>query len=807
MFSLEMEGELFKEANDVGLFAGPMTSCEAELQELMRQIDIMVHNRKMEWETELEGVKGQLRSSDKEVMSQRALLEVKHQEVGRLQHQLDSSKEDQRLLTSQYEQKLAQLGTQLSSLQQDYERVQRHHSKQAVGAEKEKSQVTAQFQDTLDELKKAQLAIQEYESKGSGWEIQKRAFKQQIQSLETQRTTMADKLELLKQQAFGYQDQLGKRRQLLEQTEMNFKSRLAHLEGCLTRSQDAVEDKNNVIQRLEKRLDEMEDSRRNEDGERRERDGRFHKMDAHIKHLEDETNHLRCELESRDGLIRSAEQTMKQHKHQLAQMEESLALKDDMIRCLKEDGAQETVHQIHELQYELDEKATETSRLIKAETQLKNETHRLQTRLDESHLECARLNTDLAKKIDELRHLEGSQVKQLKQQLNQAKELSKEQEQHYLSHLDGMRSEVAALTSDLHHRDMTLATLSHKIASAERNEREEAQKSERHQHELQITNAQLDALRIENQSLRDGTGSPDSNTQDMRHAERQLQELKNMHKQHMKESQVLQEENSILQRKLTSMTQQLHDSEVTQQNRYQAVMQESNNKMTQITLEHERKLKILAERHNHDAELLQCQLDTTVLQDDSEISRLRDLCSSLKGKLKEKTHLLNRLQGENNAMAGFVSNVETIATSPPYPSPSSTHRKSSHHSPRHPSSPSSSSIQSPHELSLSSTTPRTRRQSPAARKLFEDDYNAAAMPEILGFPELVIPSNDVDSKRPDSRQSITASFMAEDLRRTKDLEQLLDDHIANLEQQTDDTIHRRRIGGDGGDLLGQENRV
>ncbi len=58
-----------------------MTSCEAELQELMRQIDIMVHNRKMEWETELEGVKGQLRSSDKEVMSQRALLEVNHQEV------------------------------------------------------------------------------------------------------------------------------------------------------------------------------------------------------------------------------------------------------------------------------------------------------------------------------------------------------------------------------------------------------------------------------------------------------------------------------------------------------------------------------------------------------------------------------------------------------------------------------------------------------------------------------------------------------------------------------------------------------
>ena len=50
-----------------------------------------------------------------------------------------------------------------------------------------------------------------------------------------------------------------------------------------------------------------------------------------------------------------------------------------------------------------------------------------------------------------------------------------------------MRSEVAALTSDLHHRDNTLAVLSQKLASAERNEREESQKAERHQHELQVS--------------------------------------------------------------------------------------------------------------------------------------------------------------------------------------------------------------------------------------------------------------------------------------------------------------------------------
>lgn len=51
-----------------------------------------------------------------------------------------------------------------------------------------------------------------------------------------------------------------------------------------------------------------------------------------LQHLEDENSHLRLELESQDGLIRNAEQSMKQHKHQLAQMEESVALKEDMIR-------------------------------------------------------------------------------------------------------------------------------------------------------------------------------------------------------------------------------------------------------------------------------------------------------------------------------------------------------------------------------------------------------------------------------------------------------------------------------------------
>ena len=51
-----------------------------------------------------------------------------------------------------------------------------------------------------------------------------------------------------------------------------------------------------------------------------------------LQGLEDENSQLTSELQARDDLITSAEQTMKQYKHKIAQMEESLALKTDMIR-------------------------------------------------------------------------------------------------------------------------------------------------------------------------------------------------------------------------------------------------------------------------------------------------------------------------------------------------------------------------------------------------------------------------------------------------------------------------------------------
>ena len=59
-----------------------MSTCEAELQELMKQIDLMVQNKKLEWERDLHSAETKLQLKDRECTMQRATVEQKSREVG-----------------------------------------------------------------------------------------------------------------------------------------------------------------------------------------------------------------------------------------------------------------------------------------------------------------------------------------------------------------------------------------------------------------------------------------------------------------------------------------------------------------------------------------------------------------------------------------------------------------------------------------------------------------------------------------------------------------------------------------------------
>ena len=58
-----------------------MVNAEKELQELMKQIDLMVATKKRDWEREREGLQSRLAVREKECLMQKSTLEQKHKEV------------------------------------------------------------------------------------------------------------------------------------------------------------------------------------------------------------------------------------------------------------------------------------------------------------------------------------------------------------------------------------------------------------------------------------------------------------------------------------------------------------------------------------------------------------------------------------------------------------------------------------------------------------------------------------------------------------------------------------------------------
>ena len=58
-----------------------MVNAEKELQDLMKQIDVMVAGKKREWEREREGLQSRLSVREKECLMQKSTLEQKHKEV------------------------------------------------------------------------------------------------------------------------------------------------------------------------------------------------------------------------------------------------------------------------------------------------------------------------------------------------------------------------------------------------------------------------------------------------------------------------------------------------------------------------------------------------------------------------------------------------------------------------------------------------------------------------------------------------------------------------------------------------------
>ncbi|XP_013921107.1 PREDICTED: deuterosome protein 1-like [Thamnophis sirtalis] len=104
--------------------------CDAELQQLMHQIDIMVNKKKLEWEKKMQGLEARMTIRNEELASAQSKLDQKGQEVGLLRQKLDSLQKSKYEMAQNYDAQLQALKIQFAKLTQSYEKLQLHQLKQ-----------------------------------------------------------------------------------------------------------------------------------------------------------------------------------------------------------------------------------------------------------------------------------------------------------------------------------------------------------------------------------------------------------------------------------------------------------------------------------------------------------------------------------------------------------------------------------------------------------------------------------------------------------------------------------------------------
>ncbi|XP_047304954.1 centrosomal protein of 63 kDa isoform X5 [Homo sapiens] len=297
MLSCQNKGDLVMEAllegiQNRGHGGGFLTSCEAELQELMKQIDIMVAHKKSEWEGRTHALETCLKIREQELKSLRSQLDVTHKEVGMLHQQVEEHEKIKQEMTMEYKQELKKLHEELCILKRSYEKLQKKQMREFRGN-------TKNHREDRSEIERLTAKIEEFRQKSLDWEKQRLIYQQQVSSLEAQRKALAEQSEII-------QAQLVNRKQKLESVELSSQSEIQHLSSKLERANDTICANELEIERLTMRVNDLVGTSMTVLQEQQQKEEKLRESEKLLEALQEEKRELKAALQSQENLIHEA---------------------------------------------------------------------------------------------------------------------------------------------------------------------------------------------------------------------------------------------------------------------------------------------------------------------------------------------------------------------------------------------------------------------------------------------------------------------------------------------------------------------
>lgn len=437
-----------------------LSSCEPELQELMRQIDIMISQQRGQWEIEIQTCQVQLKTAQEEVAASREILQRKELEIVLLQKQHESAKMDRKELISKYEQQLQKVCEELNKLKKSYQKLQRKHVKQDGTGAKDI--------DT-SEISKLKEKIEEHQRRSTDWEQQCVQYQKQLTTMETQNKNLTQEISLLKSQWSLPKDREHK----------DCCSQLQRLRAQLEKSQDSLHSQELELERLrplEVWLGQYQ------------REQKLHGVDR---------EELYATPDNTDSFVRRSSLERQRLRNEAARLSQLLQAKDQVIRSLEDCLAAHGSAGVEGIRLDLEKTTAKLQTAQTSEAELRAELSGLREKLET----VSRQREDQATTEKELKIIKAeyesctAEMKKLREDLQRA-------QQTHSGEVEVMRREVSNLTSDLHQRDRTISSHSGALSSITEQLRGEQKRSQQRNNELKMTQAQLDILKEENQHLK-----------------------------------------------------------------------------------------------------------------------------------------------------------------------------------------------------------------------------------------------------------------------------------------------------------------